>query len=111
MARFLREGGRKGETIPDTRIGSDRRQTRRELLRNYLRLQRHLVDASPSSSEYQVIIHAFRQLGLALITSGFEDDFDRLLRLRVLEGGLDRPARRDRRRVPEGLLVMERRRG
>ena len=60
------------------------------------------------SSVYQATIQAFRQMGYTLITSGFEDDLDRLLRLRVIEGGRGRPAERDERETPD-LLIMERR--
>lgn len=62
--------------------------TRRELVRQYVQLQRELIDGDPSSSAYQATIHAFRQLGYTLIASGYEDDLDRLLRLRVIEGAL-----------------------
>lgn len=64
-----------------------RQQMRRELIRQYMRLQRDLLEENPSSSAYQATMHAFRQMGYAMITSGFEDDLDRLLRIRVLDGG------------------------
>ena len=86
-----------------------RQEVRRELLRQYVRLQRDLVEADPASSSYQGLIHAFRQLGYVLITSGFEDDLDRLLRIRVLDGGRPESAPREERSVPEGLQIIERR--
>jgi hypothetical protein len=66
------------------------------------------MEADPSSSAYQAIMHAFRQMGYVLISSGFEDDLDRLLRIRVLDGGRPvRPARTERTEYPE-LHVLER---
>lgn len=65
----------------------ERLRARRELVRQYLRLQRELVDGDPASSSYRSTIHAFRQMGYQMISSGFEEDLDRLLRLRVLPGG------------------------
>jgi hypothetical protein len=84
-----------------------RQKVRRELLRQYVRLQRELIDADPASSSYQSTIHAFRQMGYALITSGFEDDLDRLLRLRVLDGGLAAPTPASARTAPVDLQVIE----
>lgn len=92
-----------------TSIGGDRRRTRRDLLRQYVKLQRDLVDGDPADPSYQAVIHAFRQLGYLLINSGFEDDLDRLLRIRVLYGGRATPSHRSGRHVPEELYVMERR--
>jgi hypothetical protein len=43
-----------------------------------------------------------------LIASGFEDDLDRLLRLRVLDGGRATRSPRDRRPTPSDLFVIER---
>jgi hypothetical protein len=88
----------------------DRRRTRRDLLRQYVRLQRDLVDGDPSSSTYQATIHAFRQMGYALITAGFEDDLDRLLRIRVLEGGRAQGIARADRSCPPELFMIEQRR-
>lgn len=64
-----------------------RQSLRRELLRQYMRLQRELMETDPSSPAYQSAMHAFRQMGYVLISSGFEDDLDRLLRIRVIDGG------------------------
>ena len=100
-----------GEMLPDGRIDDDRRQARREMLRQYVRLQRDLVEADPASSAYKSIIHAFRQMGFVLITSGLEDDLDRLLRLRVLEGGRRDRKPRGKRPVPDGLTVLEQKPG
>ena len=85
------------------------KKTRRELLHQYIRLQQELIDADPSSSSYQATIQAFRQMGYALITSGFEEDLDRLLRMRVLDGGRANPAPRAEREAPLDLHVIERR--
>lgn len=90
-------------------LSPDKRQVRRDLLQRYVRLQRDLIDADPSSAAYQSTVHAFRQLGYALLTNGFEDDLDRLLRLRVLEGGRSRHRPEEHRAVPAELHVMERR--
>jgi hypothetical protein len=95
--------------IADTRASGKREQARRDLLRQYVKLQRELMDADPSSSAYQTTIHAFRQMGYVLITSGFEEDLDRLLRIRILDGGRAVPAPAEERVVPEGLQVIERR--
>lgn len=95
--------------IPEEQPASRRRLIRRELLNRYLGLQQDLVDADPSTSAYQATIHAFRQMGYMLISSGFEDDLDRLLRIRVLAGGRpERRSRSERDGSPE-LLIMERR--
>jgi hypothetical protein len=67
------------------------------------------VEADPSTSAYQGIIQAFRKMGYVLITSGFEDDLDRLLRVRVLDGGRAEPAPRSERQIPADLHVIERR--
>lgn len=86
-----------------------RRKTRRELLCEYVRLQQELIDADPASSSYNATIQAFRQMGYALITAGFEEDLDRLLRIRVLDGGRAAPTPRDERHIPSELHVIERR--
>lgn len=86
-----------------------RHKTRRELLRQYVVLQRDLLNADPSSAAYESTIHAFRQMGYALITSGFEDDLDRLLRLRVLDGGQAVPRPHEERQTAPELQVVERR--
>jgi hypothetical protein len=84
-----------------------RQQVRRELLRQYMRLQRELMEADPSASAYQSTMHAFRQMGYVLISSGFEDDLDRLLRIRVIDGGQPTRSRVvDREERPE-LHLME----
>lgn len=86
---------------------AQRQQLRRDLIHQYIHLQRQLLDAEPSSSTYQAAMHAFRRMGCTLITSGFEDDLDRLLRIRVLEGGrADRDSARDGR-IPQDLHVIE----
>ncbi len=84
-----------------------RQQVRRELLHQYMRLQHDLMDADPSSSSYQSTMHAFRQMGYVLISSGFEDDLDRLLRIRVLDGGQPAPSDRASRTERPELHVME----
>lgn len=83
-----------------------RQQVRRELLRQYMRLQRELIEADPSTSDYQASMHAFRQMGYILISSGFEDDLDRLLRIRVLDGGRSEPAERGNQRAELHLLEL-----
>ncbi|HLJ67933.1 MAG TPA: hypothetical protein VKX16_11290 [Chloroflexota bacterium] len=82
---------------------------RRRLIRQYVSLQRDLSEEDPASSSYQATIHAFRQLGHVLIHAGLEDDLDRLLRLRVLDGGLESPSPRSKRRIPPELHTIERR--
>jgi hypothetical protein len=82
---------------------------RRDLIKRYIRLQVDLSEADPLSSTYQATIHAFRQIGYALITSGFEDDLDRLLRFRVLDGGRAISAPRERNAEMPELHVVERR--
>ena len=89
--------------------GARRQQTRRELLRQYMKLQRRLMDADPGSSAYQATVQAFRTMGYTLITSGFEDDLDRLLRIKVLEGGRNRRSPRETRAGTEQLLLLEHR--
>lgn len=86
---------------------TDRQSIRRDLLRQYLRLQRELIDGDPAASSYQATIHAFRQMGYTLITSGFEEDLDRLLRLRVVEGGKPGPGGRGRRETQPDLQLIE----
>ena len=88
---------------------TDRQSIRRDLLRQYLRLQRELIEGDPGASSYQATIHAFRQMGYTLITSGFEEDLDRLLRLRVMEGGRSTPTARTSRETQPELQVIEQR--
>lgn len=95
--------------VPEERAGGKRDALRRELLRRYVRLQRELTEADPASSSYQSTIYAFRQMGHALIASGFEEDLDRLLRIRILDGGRADPADRSQRSAAPDLLIMERR--
>src|SRR5438270_5105236 len=87
--------------------GATRQKVRRELLGQYVRLQRDMVDADPASAAYQTTIQAFRQMGYALISSGFEEDLDRLLRLRVLDGGLHAQAPPKERTRPVELHLIE----
>ena len=87
----------------------DRERTRRDLLRQYVRLQRELIEGDPAGSSYQATIHAFRQMGYSLISAGYEEDLDRLLRIRVLEGGRATPARPEERGRPSELFLIERR--
>lgn len=88
---------------------ANRQKGRRELLRQYVHLQRELLDADSTKSAYQASIQAFRQMGYTLINSGFESDLDRLLRLRVMDGGRDEPAPRAKRtRVADLHLLTER---
>jgi hypothetical protein len=84
-----------------------RRRTRREMLQQYVRLQHQLMDADPSSSSYAATIQSFRQMGYALISAGFEEDLDRLLRIRVLDGGRTTRAAREERDLPDELHVIE----
>ncbi len=84
-----------------------RRHMRRELLGQYVRLQRDLLDSDPSSAGYQATIYAFRQMGHALISAGLEEDLDRLLRLRVMDGGRRTPAPKKVRTIPEELHLIE----
>lgn len=88
--------------------GDERQQARRDLLRRYLELQRELMDGDPGTSAYQGTIHQFRQMGYLMITSGFEEDLDRLLRIRLLDGGRCLPLPRDRRTQCPELHIMER---
>lgn len=67
---------------------AERKRLRRDLLRQYMQAQRRLIDADPSTSTHEAAVRSFRQLGYMLISSGFEEDLDRLLRIRVLDGGL-----------------------
>lgn len=87
--------------------GTRRQQLRRDLVRQYVRLQRQLLESEPSSSSYGATMHAFRHMGYSLISSGFEDDLDRLLRIRVLEGGKSQATSRDERDFPRDLHVIE----
>ncbi len=87
--------------------GARRQQLRRELIHQYVHLQRQLLDAEPSSSTYQATMHAFRRMGYTLITSGFEDDLDRLLRIRVLDGGKVERSAPGHAEFPQDLHVIE----
>lgn len=87
--------------------GARRQQLRRDLIHQYIHLQRQLLDAEPSSSTYQATMHAFRRMGYTLITSGFEDDLDRLLRIRVLDGGKARRGESGDAAFPLDLHVIE----
>lgn len=87
--------------------GARRQQLRRGLIHQYIHLQRQLLDAEPSSSTYQAAMHAFRRMGYTLITSGFEDDLDRLLRIRVLDGGQGRHRKSRDVEFPQDLHVIE----
>jgi len=88
---------------------ANRQKSRRELLRQYVHLQRELLDADSTTSAYQASIQAFRQMGYALISSGFESDLDRLLRLRIMDGGRGEPApRAERTPGPDLQLLKER---
>lgn len=85
----------------------ERRHVRRDLLRQYVKLQRDIIDGDPASSAYAATIQSFRQMGYALISYGFEDDLDRLLRIRVLEGGRAVPSDRTERAYPTELQMIE----
>lgn len=85
----------------------ERRHVRRDLLRQYVRLQRDIIDGDPASSAYAATIQSFRQMGYALIGYGFEDDLDRLLRIRVLDGGRAIPTDRAQRAYPSELHLIE----
>lgn len=85
----------------------ERRHVRRDLLRQYVRLQRDLIDGDAASAAYATTIQSFRHMGYALISSGFEDDLDRLLRIRVLEGGRAIPSSRAERMYPAELHMIE----
>lgn len=85
----------------------ERRQVKRDLLRKYVRLQRDILDGDPASSAYAATIQSFRELGYALINNGFEDDLDRLLRIRVLDGGRAIRSDRSERKFPKDLQVIE----
>jgi hypothetical protein len=87
--------------------GARRQQLRRDLIHQYLHLQRQLLEAEPSSSTYQATMHAFRRMGYTLITSGFEDDLDRLLRIRVLDGGKTHRGEPHESSFPQDLHVIE----
>jgi len=89
--------------------GADRQNSRRDLLHQYVHLQRELLDADSTTSAYQASIQAFRQMGYALINSGFESDLDRLLRLRVIDGGRAEPAPRAERTCTPDLHVLKER--
>ncbi len=95
--------------VPDGIALSKRRAARRDLLHRYVDLQHALSEADPGSTAYDYLVQSFRQLGYTLITTGFEEDLDRLLRIRVLEGGRAVPSKRDERDVDPGLLLLERR--
>ena len=89
--------------------GPARQHMRRELLGQYVRLQRDLLDSDPSTAAYQATMYAFRQMGYALISSGFEEDLDRLLRLRVMDGGRRSPTPKRDRTTPVDLHLIEQR--
>ena len=86
---------------------AQRQQLRRDLIHQYMHLQRQLLEAEPSSSTYQATMHAFRRMGYTLITSGFEDDLDRLLRIRVLDGGKSGRRKSREEGVPQDLHIIE----
>lgn len=96
--------------MKDGPVASGPRSARRDLLHQYVRLQRELAEADPSSSEYDLTIQAFRQMGYGLITAGYEEDLDRLLRMRVLDGGRSSPVPVAERAELPGLHVIECRR-
>ena len=73
--------------IPRETLTEERRRLRQHLVRQYVCLQREIVDGEPGSASYRASVHALRQLGYVLISSGFDEDLDRLLRIRVLDGG------------------------
>jgi hypothetical protein len=73
--------------IPRETLTEERRRLRQHLVRQYVRLQREIVGGEPGCSSYRASVHALRQLGYVLISSGFDEDLDRLLRMRFLEGG------------------------
>ncbi len=87
----------------------DHQRNRRQLLRQYLRLQRELLNAGSPSSCYQSSTQAFRQISCALINSGFEADLDRLLRIRVIEGGRNGPTPRAHRILARDLRLLKER--
>jgi hypothetical protein len=95
--------------VPKEERPGKQKRLRRDLVKTYVRLQRELAEADPLSSSYQATIHAFRQMGYTLIASGFEDDLDRLLRLRILDGGRDPRVEPEERSSSPELLVLERR--
>jgi len=88
---------------------ANRQKSRRELLRQYLHLQRELLDSDSTTSCYQSSTQAFRQMGCALINSGFEADLDRLLRIRVIEGGRNGPTPRAQRILARDLRLLKER--
>lgn len=83
-----------------------RRRMRRGLLGRYVRLQRDLVSTDPASAAYHSTVHAFRQMGYTLISSGFEEDLDRLLRLRLVDGGRSFPTPAEERERPADLHLV-----
>lgn len=98
-----------GGSLVDSATSAQYRKIRGDLLRQYVQLQRDIMESDPSSSAYHATIRSFRQMGQVLISAGFEEDLDRLLRLRIIEG--ERPARRSNAahaNQPE-LHVLERR--
>ena len=84
------------------------RKARGELIRRYVTLQRDIMNANPGSSAYRATIGAFRQMGHVMIKSGFEDDVDRLLRFRIIDGGRARSEPRTQKNISE-LYLLERR--
>lgn len=93
--------------IPETPPMGNQQRARRELLRRYVGLQRELAESDPGSTSYQGTIQAFRQMGYTLIAAGLEEDLDRLLRIRVLDGGRKVPAPRRQRPTLPVLHVIE----
>lgn len=97
--------GRELDMGPHVTQPSHNSKCRRNIVQQYMQLQRALMDEDPASSSYQGTIHAFRQLGYMLVTSGMGSDLDRLLRLRVLMGGRESPVPRGER-SPVGNLRL-----
>jgi len=87
---------------------ASRRRRRKDLLQRYVQLQRDLGRADSSSSSYQATIQAFRRMGYILIANGMEEDLDRLLRIRVIEGGKRRHESKPSH-PPEALHLIEQR--
>ncbi len=88
-------------------IGIAGSSARRILLEQYIRLLRESRYAGAQHSQGERTAEALCQMGRNLIGAGLEDDLDRLLRFRVLEGGLARPSPARTRSVPHQLHVLE----